>query len=129
MSFADTLSGLINSIKSGAPHLQSIETALNDVASVVAVAVPAAAPGVDILKEAEGLINAAATGAQAAIAAPAATVASIGSEVGDAATIAASTVASAAQPTEALTARLMALESAFVQLAPIVGSIAKEMGL
>jgi hypothetical protein len=129
MAFSDVLKSLVDSIKSGAPHLQEIENGVNEVTAVVAAVDPAIAPVVAGLKIAETVVNDVTGATAAAINAPAASTESLGTDIGDAASIAAKGVASAEQSTDTLVQRLMAVESAIVQIAPILASIAKEMGL
>jgi hypothetical protein len=162
MSFQEQMQAIVSGITAGAPHLRQIESAINSVADVVAIAVPATAPVVAAIEAGEVVVNKVVDEAVSLIdafegvprspanvspipaigtsATPADTMVN-GVPVSDAvtapvqtatvdnATLAAASVASAAGGTADIFSRLMALENAVVSIAPIVGKIAKEIGL
>jgi hypothetical protein len=152
MSFQDQLKALTAGIIAGAPHLKAAENAVNQVADLVAVAVPSTAPVVAAIESAEKVVNVVVDEVvsianafegvprQDAIVSPIpqtptpvpvidAVPTTVNPAPVDNATLAAGSVASTEGAPSDIFSRLMALENFAVQVAPIVGKIAAEIGL
>lgn len=138
--FTEILAAMVTEIKNGAPHLRSAETAFNTVAETVAVFVPAAGPVVMAVEAAEKVVNEIIDDIK-----PLAETAEsfLGSETTpvfdaqkyeelptvDHASLAAGGVASSEAPHNEIVQRLMALENFVVSIAPMLGSVAKQLGI
>lgn len=135
MNFADRMRQLGALIAAHAPSIAATETVVNEAGAVLAAAVPGAAPVVAAISAVEHVGNQAADLVQEVTTTVAAPVAPTPTTAPtpiaqDVASIAADSLAGAAQATPSqLHARVVALETAILDMLPLLGHLAGKFNL
>lgn len=113
MGIAQDIAAIKAKLSGAAPTVTAVENVINEAAPIVAAVVPGAAPIVAAVDAAEGVVNTVEAAATGTIAAPAPAAPTSG--------------VSATEST--ILQRVQNLEAGFMQILPILESVAKEMGL